>query len=188
MEILQTEIPDVLLIQPDVFGDSRGWFLETWQQIRYAKAGLPATFVQDNVSFSRKGVLRGLHYQHSQGQGKLVQVLAGKVYDVAVDIRRDSPTFGRHVFAVLTDENHYQLYIPPGFAHGFCVLSETVLFFYKCTEFYLPNQEGGVLWNDPDLSINWPVQNPSLSDKDQRYCPLKEIPLEKLPHYTEGAR
>lgn len=183
MEILQTDIPDVLLIKPNVFGDQRGWFLENWQRIRYEQAGVPAEFVQDNVSFSQQGVLRGLHYQHPRGQGKLVQVLAGRVFDVAVDIRRGSPTRGRHVSAELSDENHCQLYIPPGFAHGFCVLSPTALFAYKCTEFYLPDQEAGLAWNDPDLAIEWPIENPSLSDKDRRYGPLKEIPAEKLPVY-----
>lgn len=187
MEILPTEIADVILIRPRVFGDARGWFLETWQQERYQEAGLPAGFVQDNVSFSQQGVLRGLHYQYPRGQGKLVQVLAGKVFDVAVDIRRGSPTFGRSVCAELSDENHCQMYIPPGFAHGFCVLTPTALFAYKCTEFYLPDQEGGVAWNDPDLAIEWPVESPSLSEKDRRYVPLKEIDPDSLPVYEGGA-
>lgn len=188
MEIIQTGIPDVLLLKPKVFGDSRGWFLETWQRSRYEELGIPGTFVQDNVSFSQKGVLRGLHYQNPRGQGKLVQVLLGKVFDVAVDIRAGSPTFGLHVSSDLSGENHHQMYIPPGFAHGFCVLSQTALFAYKCTEFYLPDQESGVLWNDPELAIDWPAENPILSDKDCRYSPLREIPSEKLPRYTGGPK
>jgi dTDP-4-dehydrorhamnose 3,5-epimerase len=186
MEILQTPIPEVLLIQPPYFGDPRGWFLETWQQTRYAQAGVPTEFVQDNVSFSQKGVLRGLHYQHPRGQGKLVQVLQGEVFDVAVDIRVGSPTFGRHAAARLSHENHRQMYIPTGFAHGFCVLSDTALFAYKCTEFYLPECEGGILWNDPDLGIDWPLDKPILSAKDTRSAPLRSVPLDRLPKYSGG--
>jgi dTDP-4-dehydrorhamnose 3,5-epimerase len=182
MELLETSIPEVLLIRPKVFGDARGWFLESWQQQRYAELGLPP-FVQDNVSFSGRGVLRGLHYQHPHGQGKLVQVLAGTVFDAAVDIRVGSPTFGRYVSAELSSENHLQLYIPPGFAHGFCVLSETAVFAYKCTDFYMPACEGGVCWNDPDIGIDWPIREPILSAKDSRYGPLRQIPASNLPVY-----
>ncbi len=182
MEILPTSIPEVLLIRPAVFGDARGWFLETWQQKRYAELGLPA-FVQDNVSFSQQGVLRGLHYQHPHGQGKLVQVLQGRVFDAAVDIRVGSPTFGRYVCAELSSDNHLQMYIPPGFAHGFCVLSETALFSYKCTDFYMPDCEGGVCWNDPEIGIAWPIAEPILSAKDSRYGPLRQICPSRLPRY-----
>lgn len=187
MEILPTSIPEVLLIRPQVFGDARGWFLETWHQQRYAQLGLPA-FVQDNVSFSQRGVLRGLHYQHPHGQGKLVQVLQGSVFDVAVDIRVGSPTFGRYVSAELSADNHLQLYIPPGFAHGFCVLSEMAVFAYKCTDFYQPDCEGGVCWNDPELGIDWPIREPILSSKDSRYSPLRQIPPSRLPGYEGGFR
>lgn len=182
MEILPTSISEVLLIRPNVFGDARGWFLETWQQKRYADLGLPM-FVQDNVSFSQHGVLRGLHYQHPHGQGKLVQVLQGRVFDAAVDIRVGSPTFGRYVCAELSSDNHLQMYIPPGFAHGFCVLSETAVFSYKCTDFYMPDWEGGICWNDPEIGIAWPIEKPILSAKDSRYGPLRRIPHSRLPAY-----
>ena len=185
MKVRPMPIRDVLLIEPTVSGDSRGWFLESWQQKRYEEIGLPA-FVQDNVSFSQQGVLRGLHYQYPHGQGKLVQVLEGRVYDAVVDIRLGSPTFGHYTAAELSSENHYQLYIPPGFAHGFCVLSSTALFSYKCTDFYHPECEGGVCWNDSDIGIVWPVNEPILSAKDKRWCPLREIPVCRLPVY-EGA-
>ncbi|MEJ5260249.1 MAG: dTDP-4-dehydrorhamnose 3,5-epimerase [Anaerohalosphaeraceae bacterium] len=185
MEILPTSIPEVLLIRPAVFGDARGWFLETWQQKRYAELGLPS-FVQDNVSFSQRGVLRGLHYQHPHGQGKLVQVLQGRVFDAAVDIRVGSPTFGRYVCAELSSDNHLQMYIPPGFAHGFCVLSETALFSYKCTDFYRPDCEGGVCWNDPEIGIAWPIAEPILSAKDSRYGPLRQISPSRLPVYERA--
>jgi dTDP-4-dehydrorhamnose 3,5-epimerase len=183
MKVTKLSIPEVLLLEPRAFGDSRGWFLETWQVRRYAEAGVPERFVQDNVSRSQRGVLRGLHYQHPHGQGKLVQVLLGQVYDVAVDIRVGSPTFGRWVSATLSDENHRQMYIPPGFAHGFCVLSEEAVFSYKCTDFYCPDCEGGVLWNDPEIGIEWPIAEPRLSEKDRRYLPLRQIPKDGLPVY-----
>ncbi len=183
MNIIPTEIEDVKIIEPDVFGDARGFFMESWSRQRYAEAGIDVPFVQDNVSSSSKGVLRGLHYQHPQGQGKLVQVLRGEVLDVAVDIRVGSPTFGQSVSVVLSEENHRQFYVPVGFAHGFCVLSEMALFSYKCTEFYNPRTEGTVLWNDPDLRIDWPVDSPSLSEKDLKGSFLKDIPKERLPLY-----
>jgi len=188
MEILETSIPEVLLIRPDYFCDARGWFMETWQQKRYAQIQIPEEFVQDNVSFSQKGVLRGLHYQHPRGQGKLVQVLQGEVFDVAVDIRVGSPTFGRYTAARLSHENHLQMYIPSGFAHGFCVLSDTALFAYKCTDFYLPECEGSILWNDPYLGIPWPLENPILSAKDSHSVVLRSAPADRLPKYSGDAR
>lgn len=183
MDISQTDIAGVLIFEPTAFGDPRGFFMETWSRDRYRDAGLALDFVQDNVSSSTKGVLRGLHYQYPQPQGKLVQVLRGEVLDVAVDIRVGSPTFGNAVTCVLSEDNHKQFYVPQGFAHGFCVLSEIALFSYKCTDYYNPKTEGGVLWNDPDLGIDWPIDEPELSDKD-RMCPrLKDIPKDRLPVY-----
>lgn len=183
MKIHDTVLPGVLLIEPRVFGDPRGFLLELWHQARYQAGGLPAQFVQDNLSCSAQGTLRGLHFQHPHAQGKLVSVLQGEVFDVAVDIRVGSPTFGRWVSAVLSGGNKHQLYIPEGFAHGFCVLSETALFLYKCTDVYTPQAEGGILWNDPDLGVDWPVRSPILSEKDTRCPRLREIPPERLPQY-----
>ena len=185
MRISETKIPGVLVFEPAVFSDDRGLFMETWSRQRYHDAGISAAFVQDNVSVSKKGTLRGLHYQHPQDQGKLVQVLTGLVFDVAVDIRLGSDTFGRSVSITLSDSNHKQVYIPPGFAHGFCAMSDTAVFSYKCTNYYNASAEGGVLWNDPDLDINWPIDNPVLSTKDARYSRLKDIPQELLPRYEE---
>ncbi|MBI3301118.1 MAG: dTDP-4-dehydrorhamnose 3,5-epimerase, partial [Deltaproteobacteria bacterium] len=142
-----------------------------------------AHFVQDSLSSSTRGTLRGLHFQHPNAQGKLVFVLYGEVFDVTVDIRADSPTFGRWVGTVLSGSNKRQLYIPEGFAHGFCVISESALFMYKCTDFYTPQAEGGILWNDPDIGIDWPIHTPILSEKDKRYPPLSKVPLERLPRY-----
>lgn len=183
MNIISTEIEGVLIIEPKVFQDGRGFFMETWNRQRYAQAGLEMTFVQDNISSSSRGVLRGLHYQHPQGQGKLVQVIQGRVLDVAVDIRVGSPTFGKAVSCVLDGDAHRQFYVPVGFAHGFCVLSETAVFSYKCTDFYNPQTEGGILWNDPDLAIDWPVADPILSPKDLSNPRLKDISEKKLPVY-----
>lgn len=183
MKVVKTDIEGVLIFEPPVFGDPRGFFMETWSRDRYRTAGLEADFVQDNVSSSTRGVLRGLHYQYPQPQGKLVQVLRGEVLDVAVDIRVGSPTFGKVVTCILSEANRRQFYVPEGFAHGFCVLSELALFSYKCTEFYNPKTEGGVLWNDPDLGIDWPVDNPALSEKDAKCLRLKEIPKDRLPVY-----
>lgn len=180
MKILNTELQGVLIVEPDVFGDARGYFLETWNKQRYAEAGLAVNFVQDNLSFSRKGTLRGLHFQNPQPQGKLVYVLQGEVFDVAVDVRVDSPTFGRWLGVLLSAENKRQFYVPPGFAHGFCVTSETALFAYKCTDVYNPKMEGSVAWDDPDIGIQWPVTDPLLSDKDKRAPRLKDVPREKL--------
>lgn len=181
MKITSTALPEVLLVEPDVFGDERGYFCESWQKRRYADMGLAVDFVQDNVSFSQKNILRGLHVQHPYAQGKLVYVLQGEVFDVAVDIRRGSPNFGHWVGVYLSADNHQQLYIPPGFAHGFCVTSETALFVYKCTELYHPETEMSIAWNDPSIGIDWPVVTPSLSQKDQAGVLLSAIPPGRLP-------
>jgi dTDP-4-dehydrorhamnose 3,5-epimerase len=183
MQRIETAIPGLVIFEPRVFGDARGFFMETWNQARYAEAGLAETFVQDNLSFSRRGILRGLHFQNPNAQGKLVYVLQGEVFDVAVDIRRGSPTFGQSVSVILSADNKRQFYIPPGFAHGFVVTSETALFAYKCTTFYAPNNEGSVLWNDPDLCIAWPLTDVELSDKDRAGIRLADYPVEKLPVY-----
>ena len=169
MKFEPTAIADVVLIHPTVFGDARGFFLETWEERKFVAAGIGARFVQDNYSRSEQYVLRGLHYQVKQPQGKLVRVAAGTVFDVAVDLRRGSATFGRWVGALLSDENKRSLWIPPGFAHGFLVLSGSADFAYKCTDFYAPEHERTVLWNDPALAIRWPLEGePIVSDKDRR--------------------
>ncbi len=186
MKTIKTGIEGVLIFEPRVFGDTRGFFMETWSRERYRDAGLDVEFVQDNVSSSSRGVLRGLHYQNPQGQGKLVQVIKGEVLDVAVDIRLGSPTFGRVETCLLSGENHRQFFVPAGFAHGFCVLSEMALFLYKCTDLYNAQTEGGVLWNDPDLGIEWPIADPILSAKDTCHPCLKDISKDRLPVY-EGA-
>jgi dTDP-4-dehydrorhamnose 3,5-epimerase len=184
MIVETTPLPGVLLIKPDVFGDSRGYFLESWNRRRYAEIGLDRDFVQDNQSLSRRGILRGLHFQNPEAQGKLVQVLRGEVFDVAVDIRRGSPTFGQWYGAVLSEENHHQLWVPEGFAHGFCVTSDLALFAYKCTDFYNPKAEFSLRWDDPDLGILWPIENPELSAKDQAGVFLKDFPRDCLPDYA----
>lgn len=181
MKIHETKLAGVVVIEPKVFGDVRGFFMETWNHARYAELGLSMKFVQDNLSFSQRGVLRGLHFQNPYPQGKLVYVLQGEVFDVAVDIRVGSRTFGEWVGVTLSEENKRQFYIPEGFAHGFCVTSDTALFAYKCTELYQPLAEQGVLWNDPELLIDWPVEQPLLSVKDQGYPRLKEIERGRLP-------
>ena len=169
MNVITTELPGLLLIEPKVFGDSRGFFFESYQRDRYRSAGIDADFVQDNVSRSCRGTLRGLHYQLTQPQGKLVCVTRGEVFDVAVDLRRASPTFGRSIGVMLNDENHWQMYLPPGFAHGFCVTSDSADFCYKCTQYYHPADERTLLWNDPALNIDWPNLEPRiLSGKDER--------------------
>lgn len=183
MEVIETSIPGVLIIRPRVFRDQRGFFMETFHARRYSEAGIRGPFVQDNFSRSKKDVLRGLHYQIHHPQGKLVQVKRGCVYDVAVDIRRGSPCFGKWVGVELSEENHTQFYIPPGFAHGFCVLSDEADFLYKCTDYYVPRDEGGLFWNDPDVGISWPVENPVLSEKDEAYPMLKDISPHQLPTY-----
>jgi len=166
MNITETKLAGVLIIEPKVFGDSRGFFKETFQAERYREAGIEYTFVQDNYSRSQKGVLRGLHFQIIKPQGKLVSCPKGAVFDVAMDIDPESTTYGQYVGVELTEENHKQLWVPPGYAHGFCVLSETADFQYKCTDYYDPSDEGGVIWNDPDVAIEWPITHPSLSSKD----------------------
>ncbi len=181
MKITETALPDVLLIEPDVFGDQRGFFMETWNRQRYFYAGLEKDFVQDNLSLSRQGILRGLHFQHPYPQGKLVQVLRGSVFDVVVDIRQGSPTFGQWVGVELSADNHRQLFVPEGFAHGFCVLSDEALFSYKCTDFYHPETEKSLFWNDPDIGIEWPVTDPILSGKDQNGKLLKAFSEDELP-------
>jgi dTDP-4-dehydrorhamnose 3,5-epimerase len=180
MIIETTPLAGLLLVKPDVFGDERGFFQETWNLRRYTEAGLDRHFVQDNLSLSRKGILRGLHFQNPGPQGKLVYVLQGEVFDVAVDVRADSPTFGQWYGATLSAENHHQLFVPEGFAHGFCVTSETALFAYKCTDFYNPKAEFSLLWNDPDIGIEWPIKNPGLSEKDQNGQPLSEFSRDSL--------
>jgi dTDP-4-dehydrorhamnose 3,5-epimerase len=184
MKTQKTELDGVLIIEPDVLDDQRGYFFETYQRQRYANAGINADFVQDNLSFSIKGTLRGLHYQHPHGQAKLVQVIQGEVFDVAVDIRRKSPTFGRWIGQHLSDENKKQIFIPEGFAHGFCVLSETALFHYKCSDFYAPECEGGIVWSDPDVGIDWPIDSPLVSEKDSKFSCLKDLSEDKLPFYV----
>ena len=182
MRVTETALEGVKIIEPRIFRDDRGMFFESYQSRRYReKAGIDRDFVQDNVSFSTRGTLRGLHYQLPHMQAKLVQVLKGEVFDVAVDIRRGSPTFGKWVGVLLSHENCRQFFIPEGFAHGFCVTSETALFMYKCSDYYSPQSEGGILWSDPELAISWPVTEPLLSKKDSEYFCLKDIPSERLP-------
>lgn len=166
MNVIKTKIKDLLIIEPKVFGDDRGFFYETFQKERYRAAGIDVEFVQDNRSRSTKGVLRGLHFQKTKPQGKLVTVTDGEVFDVAVDLRPNSETFGQHETIILTGKNKLQFYVPPGFAHGFCVLSDTADFQYKCTDYYDPSDESGLLWNDPSLAIQWPLSHPLLSEKD----------------------
>lgn len=184
MKATETELPGVLLVEPRVFADHRGFLIETYHADRYRKSGIPDRFVQDNHSRSHKGVVRGLHFQLKHPQGKLVRVTRGKVFDVAVDIRRGSPTFGRWCGAFLSEENHHQLYIPRGFAHGFCALSETVDLLYKCTDYYHPEDEVGVLANDPDIGIRWPVADPELSEKDARNPRLRNVDPDRLPEFA----
>ena len=166
MNIIQTKLANCVIIEPKVYGDDRGFFLETFQAERYTTAGITLPFVQDNHSRSSKGVLRGLHFQKTKPQGKLVRVVRGEVYDVAVDIRLGSPTYGRWEAVVLSEDNKKQFWVPPGFAHGFMVISDSADFEYKCTDYYDPSDEGSLLWNDPDLNIPWPIDNPILSEKD----------------------
>ncbi len=180
MKVHPCDIPGLLIIEPKVFSDARGFFIETWHRQRYREAGLDVDFVQDNLSSSRRGTIRGLHFQQPRAQGKLVWVIEGEVFDVAVDLRRSSPTFGRWHGLNLSSQNRLQFYIPPGFAHGFAVLSETAIFAYKCTEFYSPADELTLQWDDPDVGIAWPFRDPVLSEKDRRGLRLKELPLERL--------
>ncbi len=179
-----TGLAGVLLIEPRVFSDDRGFFLETYHFRKYADNGLGAAFVQDNHSHSRKGTLRGLHYQLNHGQGKLIYVVKGEIFDVAVDIRKGSSTFGRWVGERLSEENRRQLYVPEGFAHGFCVLSDVADVIYKCTDLYAPDDEHGINWADNDIGIKWPIKDPVLSEKDEKNPMLKDVPERFLPGYV----
>jgi len=184
VRVIETRLPGCKVIEPTVFGDSRGFFFESWNAGRFAEHGLPASFVQSNISSSSKGVLRGLHYQWPRPQGKLVTVLEGEVYDVAADIRRGSPTFGQWDALVLSAENRRQFWIPEGFAHGFAVLSETALFHYLCTDVYVKEADAAVRWNDADIAVDWPVSAPTLSAKDENAPFLKDIDEDRLPVYS----
>ena len=183
MKIIPTNLPDVIVIEPKVYGDARGFFQETYHADRFREAGINETFVQDNHSRSTRGVLRGLHYQLVQPQGKLVSVIRGEVLDVALDIRKGSATLGQWCAVTLNDTNHRQMYVPPGFAHGFCVISEVVDFVYKCTDYYHPESERGIMWNDPELNIDWsiPLDEIMLSEKDKKHLPLSKMAEEDLP-------
>ena len=174
MQVSKTPIDGLLTIKPKIFADPRGMFYEVYSENKYEEYGIPC-FVQDNHSVSKKGVLRGLHYQVNPGQGKLVRVTRGEVFDVAVDIRKQSPTYGKWWGLSLSETNNFQLYIPIGFAHGFCVLSESAEVLYKCSDYYSPENERGILWNDPDLAIDWPVKDPILSEKDAVYPLFSEL-------------
>ncbi|NBY19925.1 dTDP-4-dehydrorhamnose 3,5-epimerase [bacterium] len=181
MKIINTSLPEVIIIEPKVHLDSRGLFYENWNRNRYAELGIPSEFAQDNLSRSNQGVLRGLHIQHPNAQGKLISVLEGEIFDVAVDLRTNSPTFKKWVSVNLSSKNHHQLWIPKGFAHGFLVLSNSALVSYKASDFYSPEDEMTILWNDPQIKIDWPMKTPDLSEKDLRGKLLSEVPLEKLP-------
>jgi dTDP-4-dehydrorhamnose 3,5-epimerase len=187
VKVTTTRLPGVLVVEPQVFGDARGWFYESWNQQRYAEHGIGPTFVQSNLSRSARDVLRGLHYQWPNPQGKLVSVLDGEVWDVAVDVRRGSPTYAQWEACVLSAQNRRQFWIPEGFAHGFVVLSEHATFAYLCTRAYDRAADAGVRWDDPELAIDWPVRAPTLSDKDARAPLLAEIAPERLPQLRSGA-
>ncbi len=192
MNVRELDIPGVLLIEPAVHRDARGRFVETWQRGRYAAAGMPTEFVQDNVSCSRRGVLRGLHFQCPRPQAKLISVLAGEAFDVAVDVRVGSPTFGRWTAAVLSEADGRQLFVPEGFAHGFAVLSDEAVVAYKCSDVYVPEAEVVLRWDDPAIGIDWPLPDPILSSRDLAGLRLSDIPEERLPGYgllaLDGAR
>jgi dTDP-4-dehydrorhamnose 3,5-epimerase len=185
MKIVQTSLPGAVVIEPQVFGDARGFFYESYNKAKYVAAGIASDFVQSNVSRSSKGVLRGLHYQWPNPQGKLVSVLEGEVYDVAVDIRRGSPTFGQWAGVMLTAENHRHFWIPEGFAHGFCVLSDHATFSYQCSALYDAKADASVHWNDASLGIDWPISAPQLSEKDLKAPLLADIPADRLPLFAE---
>ncbi|MFW5875164.1 MAG: dTDP-4-dehydrorhamnose 3,5-epimerase [Myxococcota bacterium] len=184
MNVVEMDLPGVKIVEPRVFGDERGFFMETWNGPRYEGAGIAGRFVQDNMSRSEGGVLRGLHLQHPHAQGKLVWAVEGEVFDVAVDVRVGSPTFAHWVGLRLSADNKRQLWVPPGFAHGFCVTSDRATVSYKCTELYDSSSELGVAWNDASIGINWPVRDPRVSEKDAASLPLHEIAPERLPHYV----
>ncbi|PXF58833.1 MAG: dTDP-4-dehydrorhamnose 3,5-epimerase [Deltaproteobacteria bacterium] len=183
MKFTKTAFPDIFLIEPDVFKDTRGFFMETYNQKNYAEAGIDQEFVQDNYSHSKYGILRGLHYQLKNAQGKLVFVITGEIFDIVVDIRIGSPRFGQWLGTYLSAKNKQQIFVPEGYAHGFIVLSESVDVIYKCTDFYTPGDEYGIFWADPSIGIDWPIKNPVLSDKDSKNPKLKEIPEELLPAF-----
>jgi dTDP-4-dehydrorhamnose 3,5-epimerase len=185
MNVIPTELPEVLIVTVDVYRDARGFFLEAYHERKFASLGIPARFVQDNHSHSTKAVLRGLHYQLRNPQGKLVRVVRGEIWDVAVDIRKGSPRFGRWTALTLSEDNNCQLYVPPGFAHGFCVLSEVADVIYKCTDFYAPGDEYGIRWDDPRIGINWPQTEHLLSEKDQAYPWLQDMER-VLPVYSQN--
>jgi dTDP-4-dehydrorhamnose 3,5-epimerase len=175
LEAFVTPIAGLFEVQPKIWGDSRGYFFEMFQQEVYSEIGIPTLFVQDNLSRSTRGVLRGLHFQVKNPQGKLVTCINGQVLDVVVDLRVDSVTFGKHYSVILDSEKRNQLWIPPGFAHGFSVLSEFADFFYKCTDFYAPEDEAGIIWNDPELGIDWRIKSPKVSEKDMNLPTLREV-------------
>lgn len=181
MNVIRTELEGILIVEPPVFQDARGFFMEAWHHEKYAAAGITERFVQDNISMSRQGVLRGLHFQNPGEQGKLVSVLTGKVFDVAVDLRTDSPTFKRWVGVELSRENRRQLYIPPGYAHGFTVLSDEALFVYKCTQYYRQDYEHALRWDDPEIGIDWPGADHIMSEKDLAAPLLRDLPKSALP-------
>ena len=181
MKIITTSIKGILIIEPVTFRDKRGFFMETYNRNRYNASGINATFVQDNLSCSLKNTVRGLHFQIKHPQAKLIQVITGEIFDVAVDLRPGSATFGKWTGILLSDENRLQVFVPEGFAHGFCVLSEFALFYYKCSDFYAPDDEGGIIWSDPDIGIKWPVENPIISDKDKQYPNLANLSSGQLP-------
>lgn len=183
MNVITTDLDGVCIIEPDVYADDRGFFMESWNARRYREHGLPDLFVQDNVSFSKKGVLRGLHFQQPNPQGKLVSVLEGKVFDVAVDLRVGSPTFSRWTSVELSSENKRQFYVPEGFAHGFVVLSDVALVNYKCTALYDASSDNSLRWDDPDLAIAWPVETPVLSPKDAQAPRLRDVPHARFFEY-----
>lgn len=175
MEVIKTKLDGCLIIRPKIFADERGFFLETYQEKRYQEAGINERFVQDNRSRSTQNVLRGLHFQKNKPQGKLVTVIEGEVFDVAIDLRPNSKTFGQYESVILTSDNKLQFYVPPGFAHGFCVISPTAEFQYKCTDYYDPEDESGLIWNDPDIGVEWPINDPILSSKDEKQPLLSQI-------------
>ncbi len=181
MKIINTKINGLIVIEPKIFEDDRGFFFESYQKNRYEDFGITSTFVQDNISYSKKNTLRGLHFQINNPQAKLVQVIYGEIYDVAVDLRANSPQFGEWFGVLLSGKNRKQLYIPEGFAHGFCVISETATFSYKCSDFYNPSDEGGIIWSDSEIKIDWPVKNPVLSQKDTKYKQLSQLDSHELP-------
>jgi dTDP-4-dehydrorhamnose 3,5-epimerase len=183
MKIITTFIEGILIVEPKTFKDKRGFFMETYNQKRYNASGINTIFVQDNLSYSLKNTLRGLHFQIKHPQAKLIQVISGEIFDVAVDLRPGSATFGKWTGILLSDKNRRQVFIPEGFAHGFCVLSESALFCYKCSDFYAPDDEGGIIWSDPDIGIEWPVENPIVSDKDKQYRYLSTLSAEQLPSF-----